>query len=303
MLRKGSLQISFAWLFAIIVGVFILFLAIFLAMKIMNIGQTQVDAKTAKKIEILLNPLETSFESGKVTNIVLPSEIRIYNKCDNTGNFGTQKVQISQKSFGKWTETDVNVPFSNKYIFSDDFVEGKKFYLFSMPFEYPFKVANLIFLTSKEYCFLNPPQKIEEDISSFQEDNIKMENCSEESVRVCFGFGSDCDIKVNYNQENVEKDGEILYFTGNLVYGAIFADKNIYECQVKRLMQRTEQLSSLYKDKSEFIKEHCDSGLEIDLLNLKNSVKDFENSEDLFSINSIVNQIENRNSEGDCRLW
>ena len=121
---------SFAWLFAIIVGAFILFLAIYAATKIVNTEQTSLDAQAAKEIGVLLNPLETGFETGKTTSLRLPSETRIYNRCNNNGVFGRQIIQISQKSFNEWSDTDVNVGFSNKHIFSEDYVEVKKFFIF-----------------------------------------------------------------------------------------------------------------------------------------------------------------------------
>ena len=80
--KKGFLQISFGWLFAIIVGGFILSLTIFAVTKVMKTEQTFSDAETGKNIGVLLNPLETSFETGKTSSIILPVETRIYNKCE-----------------------------------------------------------------------------------------------------------------------------------------------------------------------------------------------------------------------------
>lgn len=302
--RRGFLQIPFQWVFAIIVGIFILFLAIYFSVKMIGSGSFEIDTATARQIEVLMNPLETSFESGKTTTMVLPSETRIYNKCDNTGNFGKQKIQVSQKSFNKWSEPGSDISSKNKYIFSDEFVEGEKFYLFSVPFEYGFKVANLIVLTSKEYCFIDAPSEIENEIS---QENVEFEDyeedCSIDSVKVCFMGGSDCDVEVNIGQENVEKDGEKLYFTGDLIYAAIFSDKEVYECQVKRLMQRTEQLASLYWDKASFVgKRGCNSDLTADLLILKNSAEDFESSIDLDSVDIIVEQINGKKNFEECEV-
>ena len=152
--KKGFLQISFAWLFAIIVGAFILFLAIYAVTKIINTEGKVQTAKTSQEIGILLNPLETGFEDVRSTSISFPTETRIYNKCDVYGNFGKQRIQIEQKSFNKWVKTDIEATFQNKYIFSEIYTEGKKFYLFSKPFEFPFKVTDLIIITSAsdEYC-------------------------------------------------------------------------------------------------------------------------------------------------------
>jgi len=301
--QRGFLQIPFSWVFAIIVGIFILFLGIYFATKIMNIEQTQLDATTAKQIGVLMNTLETGFESGKSPKpMILPSGTRVINKCDNFGDFGTQTIKVSQKIFNKWTETDTEVSFNNKYIFSDEFVEGKKFYLTSMAFEYPFKIADMILLTSKEYCFLDVPEDMEFEIPTQENIKFKEEDCSKEIVKVCFNGGSDCDVEVNYDRGYVEKGGEKLFFTGNLIYGAIFADAEIYECQVKRFMQRTEQLASLYEKKSSFIVGSCDSGLDLDLISLENSAREFKSSEEFGLIDLQVEILENKN-KGDCVLW
>lgn len=300
--KKAYLQISFAWLFAIIVGAFILFLAIYGTIKFINIEQTTQDAKTGKEIGVLLNPLEISFETVKTTSLTMPVETKIYNRCNNNGVFGKQIIQISQKSFNKWTETEIDIGFSNKYIFSEKYVEGKKFYILSKPFDFPFKIADLIYITpsSKKYCFIEAPEDIEDEISELNQENLLVKNCSDSAIEVCFE-GGDCDINVYGNY--VKKNGEKMYFEGDaLMYAAIFADPEVYECQLKRLMQRTKQLALLYNDKATFVaREGCHSDL--NLLELSNSASDFSNSaKDLGSISNIAEDIGGKN-EGECKLW
>ena len=91
--------------------------------------------------------------------------------------FGKQLIRVSQKSFNKWSNTDVNNDFKNKYVFAEQAVEGKKFYLFSKPFEFPFKVTDLTYLTSSKetYCFLDAPEEIKEELSSLEQENIKID--------------------------------------------------------------------------------------------------------------------------------
>src|SRR3972149_7123870 len=143
--NKAQLQIPFAWLFAILVGISILFLASSLTTKIFQTEQVASDAETAKEIGILLNPLETGFETGKTTSMILPTETRIFNRCDNEGYFGRQIIKLSQKSFNKWSDTNIDISFENKHIFSENFTEGKRFFIFSKPFEFPFKIADVIY--------------------------------------------------------------------------------------------------------------------------------------------------------------
>ena len=72
-------------------------------------------AKTSKEVGFLLNPLETSFESAITSSIIFPKDTRIYNRCDNDGDFGTQGIEIMQKNFNKWEETNLrDIKFQNK---------------------------------------------------------------------------------------------------------------------------------------------------------------------------------------------
>ncbi len=302
-MKKGALQISFGWLFAIIVGAFIIFLAIFGLTKFMNTEQGAIDAKTSSEIGILLNPLETSFESAKTTSFSLPAESRINNDCSKTGTFGQQLISVSQKSFNKWSETNLDVSFQNKHIFSSGIVEGKNFYVFSKPFEFPFKVSDLIYMTSSKetYCF-DVSGDIEDEIETLDQANLLIgEDCLEDSVGVC--DSGDCDIRIYSNY--VKKGDDELYFeTDALMYAAIFADAEVYECQLSRLMQRVEKLSEIYIDKARSVNAICDLDMISDLEELNRLVGSFEEPDELSGITNVVGTLEDKNyAEGVCRLW
>ncbi len=304
--KKAALQISFQWLFALIVGAFILFIAIYAATKVIQTDQTSASAEASKELGILLNPLETGFESGKTNLLSVQVETRIYNTCDNFGEFGQQTIQAAQKTFNKWTETPIDARFQNKYIFSEKPVEGKNFYVFSKPFEFPFKITDLIYLTSakENYCFVEPPVEIEEELRDLKQGNLFVEDCPENSIRVCFNNGN-CEIDVDYFSGYVEKNNELVYFeTPALMYAAVFSDKYVYKCQVKRIMQRLENLALLYKDKSGFIAQQgCVAEMDPDLIALSNLANSFEDTGDLSQMTNIVNALENKNDFAECRLW
>ncbi|MEN7981902.1 MAG: hypothetical protein ABFQ65_00460 [Nanoarchaeota archaeon] len=306
--KKGFLQISFAWLFAIIVGAMILSLTIYAVTKTISTQETIIGAKTANEIGVLLNPLETGFEVGKTTTIIFPAETRIYNRCNNLSVFGKQGIQISQKSFDKWTQTDVEVSFENKYIFSEAYAEGKTFYIFSKPLEFPFKVTDLIYLTSsnKNYCFLNAPENIKEELETLSQGNIFTKDCEDLSnkINVCFNY-EDCDVQVNYGAQTVEKEGEILHFrTDALMYATIFSDKKIYNCQLQRIMKRIKQLSKIYQDKESFISQRgCNSNLGNDLVQLSNSANGLIDSANIGSVWNIAQKINDNELNSQCRLW
>jgi hypothetical protein len=307
-MKRGYIQVSFGWLFAIIVGGIILLLAILFATRLINIERTAGGAETGKEIGILLSPLETSFESSKTTSISIARETRIYNKCSKEGFFGKQIIQTSQKSFNKWGEIGVDASFENKYIFSKKEAEGKVFYIFSKSFEFPFKVADLIYLTSasEKYCFVNTPKEIKDELSELGQKNLLFENCYKEGINVCFSSepNTDCDINVNYNDRYVLKGKDALYFEGDaLMYAAIFSDSGIYECQVGRLMKRIEQLSLLYREKEKMIPKECESDLGSLLLDMSNIAKSFDDIGLLDDVKDISNSLENKNEISACSLW
>jgi len=313
--KKGAIQFSFAWIFAIIAGAFILFLAIYGVAKFIDISNDSQNAETALDLGILTNPLESSFESSRRTTLGLSSETRIYLECKKDNSFGKQTIGISQKKFNKWSDKGVDVGFQNKYIFADNPVEGKKFYLFSKPFEFPFKIADLIYLTSTKdkYCFIDAPEEIEKEIENLvgknpsSDENFFIENCPDISINICFKGGSNCDIKVFQNLNYVEKEGNTLYYEGDaLMYAAIFADKADYECQLGRLMQRLSKLLNIYLDKSSFLftRLNCASGIDAELVQLNNLAKNFESSDELENMNNLGETIEDMSKYyGECRLW
>jgi hypothetical protein len=314
--KKGALEFSFTWVFAIIAGMFILFLAIYGVSKFMNIEKSSQNAQTATDIGVLTNPLGSSFETGKRTLISTSVQTRIYPGCSSNGFFGRQTLKTSQKVYNQWSDAGVNVGFSNKYIFSENPVEGKNFYLFSKPFEFPFKVADLIYLTSTndKYCFKDAPENIKTEIDDLTGNNLsvnenfftKDSGCPPGSINVCFKGGSNCNITVNTVLNYVEKDGKQMYYEGDaLMYAAIFSDKDNYECQLDRLMKRTEQLAIIYNQKSNLIFQRtgCSSDLNADLVQLGNIAGNFGSSESINTVYSLAEDIGSKNEYGECRLW
>ena len=307
--KNGFLEIPFAWLFSIVVGVVILFLAIFLTVRVTQTQETRLDATTAKEIGILLNPLETSFETAKTTSLILPKESRIYNRCTNDGYFGRQILRLSQQSFNKWTDTEIDVGFSNKYIFSENFTEGKKFLIFSKTFSMPFKVSDVVYLTSseKKYCFVDAPMEISEELKNLNQENIIVGNeCPANSARICFNTDFNCEANINMASKYVDKMGKRMYFNDDtLMYAAIFSNQELYECQFKRLMMRWEQLALIYGEKEGIISnEGCSSSIRTNLVVLGSRISGIRNSFDLNpELIEGINDLRSKNDAASCKLW
>ena len=315
MINKKGFEFSFNWIFALIVGAAILFLALYAAIQLIGTQRTVQDTQLGKKLGIILNPIETSLETAKYSAISLPAETRIFNYCDDSGNFGLQRIATSTSSgIGEqWQEQGGKSAFSNKYIFSEKMIEGDNFLVFSKPFEMPFKIADIIYLwpDNEKFCLVNPPSEIEEEVVNLQLKNINVSStkCSG-SINVCFS-NTDCDISV-FLDESSEIRGSIkkkfsdrVYFNSPaLLYAGIFSDKDIYECQVKRLMKRASELSWLYYAKTNFLaSKGCPSNLEFDLALYANQTFYLNNSLELMALSLNSEELKRRNNELICDLF
>ncbi len=317
--KKGDIQMPFSWIFAIIAGVFILVLAIYGVTKFIGIYKTQISAQGAMGLSILTNPFESSFESAKRILIDSKGDARVYVGCSNLSTFGRQSIETSQKVFNEWSENErFEIGMQNRYIFSKNPVEGRNFYVFSKPFEMPFKIADLIYITSTRdiYCFVNTPRDIERELEGFiGEEPSPYENfiikkrkadCPTDSVSVCFDGSERCDVIISTRLKYVQKTNSRVYYEGDaLMYAAIFSDKELYECQLDRLMKRAEQIYTIYKDKSKFIlqKTNCYSELDFELIQMISLLKDFSESSEVGTIISFAEEIDNKNKWSECKLW
>ncbi len=322
-MKKG--QFNFAWLFAIIVGGAILFLAIFGAM---NTGDTQVygsNTEIGKSISIITDPLQAGFSEGSFGQIAFRQETKIRNICF-TGGFGKNDIAVATETGmnGEWGDFGGATSVYNKYIFSSEKNTGKDYYVFSKPFDFPYKVSDLIFLTSENYCFMDAPDEIADEVLSFGMPNVgvseydisigKNVGCDfPEAVNVCFGQGSDCDISVYgsclskcdsvYDEGIVVKKGEDMNYVGSLMYAAIFSDENIYECNVERLMYRAGKIGEMFVEKADLMDARgCNTNLKGDLFVWSGLVGN-ATTEDLMNLRPLGDTLERRNDMELCGLW
>lgn len=311
-INKKGFEFSFGWIFAIIVGAAILFLAIYGVTKIAGGERKVQESETAKELGALLSPLETALEEGKIAKATFSTETRINNDCVNIGTFGEQRISVSSKSSigEEWTSGGVASKYPNKYLFSSKVIEGKSISILSKPFDMPFKVADLMFIWSdkEKYCFVNPIEEIEEEMTNLKPEGISIvssiSDCPANTIKVCFGGGGNCNVVVDTNSKSVIRGANAMYYEGALVYGAIFSSSDLYECQVKRIVKRTAELIKIYKLKSQkLVSFGCSSNLDSQLDDIDNLIKNFEDSENLAGIYSSAEQLNERNEKLECKLF
>lgn len=305
MRNKRGFEFSFAWLFAILVGAVVIFLAIYATTSLIGNSRYESDTKIAAQLESILSPVGTNLEESKLAVISFPDETRIFNRCSANGDFGSQFLSTSVRSGigSEWLPPGAEIESHDKYVFSEDIVQGEKAYVFVKPFEMPYKIADMIIIYSGDYCFVNPPDEIEEEITDLNLPGINItgsvEDCREGSRKICFSSSErECDKKVS------QAEVEGLYYTEDLVYGAIFSDEFVYECQLKRLMKRNSELAEIYGRKAEFLSgKGCSSNLEGDLGAYAASLNRFESSRQLNEIKSTADTIDEKNERLICKMF
>ncbi len=313
MKKRG--EFNFSLLFAIIAGAAILVLAIYGASEWGKTFKQQSETEIAKSITVLTDPLQSGFAEAKSSRIEFRQETKIDNVCKDI-NLGRNELSVSVKTEGigdQWDVKKTPISVENKYIFSDNSA-GKVFYVFSKPFSMPFKIADLLIISADEYCFLDAPDEIQEEILNLNMKNVFIgsENCTENSKKVCFRYG-DCDILVEgkcvgdcdseYDYGFVEKSNKRLDYAGSLLYATIFSDKETYDCNVKRLLYRLSIVSDIFYNKADLMNtQGCNTnlGLDMALLKLASTEATSEDLEDLYILGKELNK---KNSRERCSLW
>ncbi|PIN92958.1 hypothetical protein COU54_04980 [Candidatus Pacearchaeota archaeon CG10_big_fil_rev_8_21_14_0_10_31_24] len=318
MKNKNGFEMSFGMIFSIIVGGIIIFLAVYATNSLFKTEKRIVDSESSQELSNILNPLSTSIESGsKPGNITFNVESKIENNCLQDGKLGTQEISVSSRSgIGKpWQGAGIPSKSSGSYIFSERELQGKEFFTLIKPINLPFKVGDIVLLWNNEYCFVEPPRIIEEDIIDFDLNTKKMKivsslnECSKNSKKVCFDSGGvysdSCDSIVNVDAKRVVKNKKIVYYEDNLILGAVISDPEIYECQVSRILNRAGAIASVYIDKSELVSSKsggCSSAMQPDLIIFKSQTEN-SSSKDLYNLLLLSEKIENSNKNSICPLW
>ena len=280
-MNRNGLDFTFSWIFAIIAGAVILFSAIYITTKLIGSNEVQGDTLFAAELSNILGPVETNLEDSKYSLIKFSRDTRVFNDCSAAGVFGKQEISTASRSGIKdaWSDKSVPVHLFNRYIFSRDIEEtnGKKMHVLSSPLEMPFKIGDVIILHGGSYCFVNPPDDIEDNLMDLSSGNTqeigvnisaRMESCPRNYTKVCFNENG-CDIRVSNRDEMgiVNKYGIDLYYYGNsLQLAAIFSDPQVYECQIKRLAKRAGELGVIYRNKALYVEgSGCPNNLGPDL--------------------------------------
>ncbi len=306
MTNKKAIAMPFNWIFAIVAGGFILFFAIFAAGKFIRTSEQIIYTETAASLISLFDPLETGLASGIAHEISFQKKSKIFLECDDNGIFGKQTIAFSEQTFGEtYGEKGQKISIKDKYIFSDNVIEGKNVYVFSKPFFMPFKINDIIILSSNNYCFYDSSEEVRESLEGLNLKKIVFvnETAKCQGITVCFKERKNCDIKVYEDQNFVlnKKYGKKVYYVGNLIYGAILSSPDIYECNVKRMKKRFDELASIYIEKIKIVERvGCQSNI---AGKLKEVLGDINNSRELIGLYNNIQEIDSINQISNCKIY
>ena len=320
-------QFNFVWLFAIIVGGAILVLAIYGAMQAGDTARYQSDSEVAKSLSIITDPLQAGFGESSFGRISFRQETRINNICLDNG-FGQNDISVATRSGvgQEWNLAGGATSIHNKYIFSSEQNSGEDYYVFSKGFDFPYEVADLIFLTPENYCFVNAPDEVVDEVLGLSIPNIEVDNCTiTDVVRVCFGngrsrldssshqTGQGCDVMVYgscqggcdsvFDEGTVVKGSSDMKYVGSLMYGAIFSDKEVYDCNVERLMYRAGKIAEEFSVKTDLMDSRgCGTNMKADLVVWSGLLMN-ATSDSLLGLRTMSDVIDKKNSREVCGVW
>lgn len=294
---------QYSWIFSLIIGAIIIFLALFSAGKYTETSGLKEQAELVREFDILLNPFASIGSIATMTlskSIKMPDDVQMRFTCN--ANFNYDEINLRTKRRGDWDDWLENgFKVRDKYIFSED-LEGREFWLFAKPFEMPWRVDDLIYITDNSYCFEDAPENIKREIQALKADviSLKEDGCIPGSIEVCFGIRS-CEINVNYQLETVKKDGKTLLFSDDaLMYGAIFSNAELYECNFNRLIQRIKTQIDINLEKAKIMEgKGCNTGgLQSSLMSMAGA---FEGKL-IGNFKSIAEEVDKRNPK-ECAVF
>ena len=309
---------GFVWIFSIIAGTSILLLSIYGATQIGETQRIETDASIAKKLTVLTDPLEAGFASAVYGTIEFQQETRIQNLCNPIG-FGDNHVSASSESgVGKrFLEFSPGTTIKEKYLFGYEEDSGKTFYVFSKPFNFPYKVADFLIMLSddRDYCFIDAPNYVEKEMEQLDIPVVFLEDCEDKAdfLKVCFGISSNCDIVVEgdcdscrdvYETGSVRlEDGSIVKYAGSLLYAAIFSEDVNYDCNVRRLLYRGGVVAQILARKASLMNARgCSTNLEPVLYGWSSELGN-ATVDEVVELYSSALEIEEASQWEVCNVW
>ena len=236
-MKQGE-GIVFNWIFIAVVGVLFLLLFIGFAFKYQEVQKEKNNFETATSVDTALEGLQGGNLYAPLT---YPEKISVHATCDT---FSVNSYQI---------------PLHDKIIFTRS-LQSKHFNVWVKDFTFPYKVSALYLLADDTPYYLVGNHSLEIP-PLFHVQEISLDDVKHyQGVFIFFGDpgaikNSVKDYRIILEQEHrvIFPDGNSLPYFGDLVYGAIFAEKEVYACNFKKILGQLQVINTLYMKKASYL--------------------------------------------------
>jgi len=254
--KKGVIE--FGWIFSIIVGAVVLFLAFyFIGTHMAREGMVK-ETLEAQNLDAALNPFGyLSIMNATKNPLELSAKSEVEIRCDSSGAIGYDSIKTI--GTGKNAGAGIVRNVYDKYIYADiSGIQLKSMEGMAVSLKAPWRIADLIMLWpfGKKYCFTESvPEEIRDEMNRTGIQNIFIEygneSCPEESATIGISCSRGYDISICQKENYIEKNGVKLFYYGNsLMYAAVFSEQELYNCNLNRLGKRLALQGSLYEAKA-----------------------------------------------------
>lgn len=270
---------QFAWIFAVIVGAVILFLAFYFIGTHLLGERMKHETIEAQAFEMIMNPLSYLGNLGAVTAtpLKLTEKAELVIDCKSPSSeteLGWNSIEVITERKKERKEPVIRKAY-DKYLYADiTGEEVKTLQSLTATFDMPWRVADLTMLWSikKNYCFVEAPDRIINKLGNTTETSLDIKSisfCNNTNMPGCCPLGStivcfpkaeedDYNCEITVSLTTVKKDGLRLFYIGleddksrdALLYAAIFSNKTLYDCNLRRLAKRLSLQTKIYLKKA-----------------------------------------------------
>jgi hypothetical protein len=283
-MRKAQVEIQFNWIFVLIAGFIILLFFISIVYKQKSSADVNLAADISEDFKAILTGAGLS---TRTVNVIQLPDISINFECSANGDswFG-----IDQE------KTGVKNRLETEAVFAPDTIKGNEMITLALEFDAPFKIMNLLFVTSPgvRYIFVGngledaynklPDEMNKERIQLSELANLKdLKNYKVKLVFLestpalpdAFKNMADNDVSAIHVLQNTvdfySKKGDYFASEGTvvvsdpiLIYGAIFSqDFESCFCNIRKVYKRLGYVAEIYSSREkalqQYFTEHPDS--------------------------------------------
>lgn len=307
-----GIEFSFSWLFSLLVGGVILFLALYASKSLVQTERQAQESELGVELTNVFTPLRTGGAETLIPRaITFPQPVAITLRCTPQGT----AVRVAARDNLAGRSEPYESLVRDSFVSGNITLQGKRVMSLVLPVALPYHVGDLIVLWSGSYCFIDPPDSVRERLELADNETIRiapsLAHCAPQSTKVCFAGSASpkvCDIRIDSVSETLTfRGGKPQPYTGNLLYAGLFGTADQYECLVRQVAQQTALLGERYRTKSAFISSGqttgCAGGMEGVLNTYVLQARAVNGSQGLPGLASAAEHLAASHDSLLCPLW